>query len=1046
MRLPHPYGTWLEPVHLGRTLFCLVAAVCLTSPAEAQAPTDAPEYGLDVWTTDDGLPQNIVRAIHQARDGYLWLTTLDGLVRFDGVRFTVFGRATSPGIASNRFTPIYESADGALWIGSETSGVTRYRDGVFTTYGVDEGLRHTNVSGITGDEKGNVWVLAGNHIVQWQDGHFGAAKLGLPASAMRRSAWSSEIFWGVHGRTLYHFSRGRLSRWTLPEGVRLSRVGEDQSGRLWVTTVEGTVATLTRQTRQDPSAPDGMQDTWREVEDEAQRYSTHRDRHGTAWRVALTTELGRTLIVPSAGQRQELQFTTIHEDREGNLWLGTDGRGLYRVREQTVRVYSEEHGLIGPNVYPVFQDHNGAVWIGARSAGLTRLSQGRFTSFTAADGLPSPTVTALAEDHEGILWLAALGATNGGLTRFEDGRFTPVPDQMVPNNTAVAVIHHDRTGAVWLGTPAGLFRYQDGQSTRYTTKDGLAGDDVKVIIDDRAGGLWVGAYGGLTHVRDGRLTSWTEDQGLPGNSVRSLYLDPQGVLWIGTYDGGLGRLEDGRTTTYTVRDGLFNNGVFQILDDWHGHLWMSCNRGLYRVSKADLNRFAAGERTTINALSLGKSDGLLNPEANGGNWPAGIRARDGRLWFPTQDGIAVIDPATIEASDVKVPAVVESVLVDRTSVAFDNGVRLASRQNTFEIRYTGLSFENSRWLRFRYRLNGLDEDWVEAGRRRTAYYSHVPPGNYTFTVLAANSDGVWHTHGDSLSIVVVPRFYQTRWFWWLVALAGVGVATAAYRRRVEGLKRARATQQAFAQQLIDSQERERGRIAAELHDSLGQQLLIIKNRALLGTMAEPQANDVKEQFDEISTTATQSLDEIRQIARDLRPYHLDRLGLTSSIEDMVERISTSSEIHVSSRIAQIDGAIPKEHEINLYRVVQEALTNVVKHAQAPHAWVEVTREAQAVVVTIRDDGKGFDKGAAHTSPSSSAGLGLAGIAQRVQMLGGRHTIISTPGGGTTIQVVVAAVDHRINEQELRRDEIGHQNHHRRRPPDLSAGTAPDHRE
>ncbi|MGH9159164.1 MAG: ligand-binding sensor domain-containing protein, partial [Vicinamibacteraceae bacterium] len=919
MRLPRPYGTWPLLAHLGRVLLCVAAAVCLVPRAQAQAPTDAPEYGIDVWTTDNGLPQNIVRAIHQARDGYLWLTTLDGLVRFDGVRFTTFDRTGSPGIASNRFTPIYESADGALWIGSETAGVTRYHDGTFTTYGVDEGLRHNNVAGITGDGKGNVWVLAGGHIARWQDGHFRAAKLDLPAIVFQNCGWSTEIFWGVRDRTLYHFTRGRVTRWTLPAGVRLTRMEEDPSGTLWVTTQEGTIATLTRRPLHQQSTSDAIESTWREVDGDAEMSVTHRDRHGVDWRVSVAPNLSRTLIVPSSGQRQEIVFTRIHEDREGNLWLGTDGRGLYRVREQTVKVYSEEHGLIGPNVYPVFQDHNGAVWIGARSAGLSRLHEGRFTSFTTADGLPSPTVTALAEDGDGRLWLAALGPKNGGLARFEDGRFVTVPDQMVLNNAAVAVIHHAPTGAVWLGTTSGLIRYEDGQSIRYTTQDGLAGDDVKVIIDDRAGGLWVGAYGGLTHVQDSRLTSWTEDEGLPSNSVRSLYLDPEGVLWIGTYDGGLGRLEDGRMTTYTVRDGLFNNGVFQILDDQHGHLWMSCNRGLYRVSTAELNQFAAGARTTINALSLGRSDGLLNPEANGGNWPAGIRARDGRLWFPTQDGVAVIDPASVTASDTKVPAVIESVLAHRAPVPFEDGVRLASHQNTLEIRYTGLSFENSPWLRFRYRLNGLDEDWVEAGRRRTAYYSHVPPGEYTFAVLAANSDGVWNTTGASLSIVIVPRFYQTRWFWWLVALAGAAVAAGAYRRRVEGLKRARTAQQAFARQLIDSQERERGRIAAELHDSLGQQLLIIKNRALLGTMAESHPDEAKEQFDEISTTATRSLDEIRQIARDLRPYHLDRLGLTHSIEDMVERISASSEVHLSSRIAQIDGAIPKEQEINLYR-------------------------------------------------------------------------------------------------------------------------------
>ncbi|MPY86747.1 MAG: hypothetical protein GEU99_02375 [Luteitalea sp.] len=655
-------------------------------------------------------------------------------MRFDGVRFTVFDRTTSRGIASNRFTPIYESANGALWIGSESAGVTRYHDGVFITYSVDEGLRHNNVTGITGDQAGNVWVLAGGRIAQWQDGRFSPAQLDLPAIVFRSTDWSTEIFWGVHGRTLYHFTGGRLSTWTLPEGVGLSRVEEDPSGTLWVKTREGTLATLIRRSRQEQPASDGTRDAWREVAGGAEMHIAHRDRRGEDWRLTLNAD-----------------------------------------------------------------------------------------------------------------------------------------------------------------------------------------------------------------------------------------------LWIGTYDGGLGRLEDGRITTYTVRDGLFNNGVFQILDDGHGHLWMSCNRGLHRVNKTDLNRFAAGDRATINSLSLGKSDGLLNPEANGGNWPAGVAARDGRLWFPTQEGVAVIDPTAVEASAAPVPAVIESFLVGRTSVPFEDGLRLAARQNTFEIRYTRLSFHNSASLRFRYRLTGLDEDWVEAGRRRTAYYSHVPPGEYTFRVIAANSDGVWNTDVASLSIVIIPRFWQTRWFWSLSGLAAIAVVAFAYRRRVAGLERARAAQQAFVQQLIDSQEGERRRIAAELHDSLGQQLLIIKNRALLGAMADPHAEEGKEQFDEISATATRSLDEIREIARNLRPYHLDRLGLTHSIEDMVERISTSSEIQVSSRIAQIEDAIPKDHEINLYRIVQEALTNIVKHSHAAHAWVEITRDEHTVVIAIRDDGRGFETAAPHASTTAKAG-------------------------------------------------------------------------
>ncbi len=238
----------------------------------------------------------------------------------------------------------------------------------------------------------------------------------------------------------------------------------------------------------------------------------------------------------------------------------------------------------------------------------------------------------------------------------------------------------------------------------------------------------------------------------------ALYQDREGVLWIGTYDGGLARLEDGRLTRYTIKEGLFNNGVFQILEDARGNFWMSSNRGIYRVRKQELNEVAARKRSAITSVAYGKSDGMLNAECNGGAWPAGIKARDGKLWFPTQDGVAVIDPETISANPQPPPVVIESFLLDRAAVAFDRPVRISPGQESLEIAYTALSFINSEQLKFKYRLAGLDRDWIEADTRRTAYYSHVPPGDYVFQVIAANSDGVWNTEGQSLRIVVVPPF------------------------------------------------------------------------------------------------------------------------------------------------------------------------------------------------------------------------------------------------------------------------------------------------
>jgi hypothetical protein len=519
-------------------------------------------------------------------------------------------------------------------------------------------------------------------------------------------------------------------------------------------------------------------------------------------------------------------------------------------------------------------------------------------NYTVADGLASGFVTSLAEDRQGRVWVASRHDFNGGLRVFENGRFREVGRTLVPPQTFIHAMLHDRAGALWLGTHIGLVRYHDGVVTTFTTKDGLPSDDVKTIIEEPDGRIWAGTFGGVTSWQAGVIKSWTEQDGLPGGVVRALYRDHDGVLWVGTYDGGLGRYKDGRFSRFTTREGLYDDGVFQILEDRGGYLWMTSNRGIYRVSKRELNAVADATASRVTSLSLGKGDGLLSAECNGGTWPAGAIGANGTLWFPTQDGVAVIDPETFTASSRPVPSRIESVLIDRAPVPLGAPVRIVPGQEALEIQYTGLSLVNSDRIRFRYRLNGLDHDWVDVGTRRTAYYSHVPPGNYTFSVTAAGSDGVWTNDVASIAVHVVPPLWRTWWFLALAVVAFVGASGLAYHHRVAALEAARAAQERFARQLIDSQEQERRRIAAELHDSLGQHLIVIKNRAVLGSMKS--LDGLKEQFDEISASAAQSIDEVKQIAYNLRPYHLDKLGLTTSIEAMAERIGASSDIEFRS--------------------------------------------------------------------------------------------------------------------------------------------------
>lgn len=953
------------------------------------------QYRFDVWTAESGLPQNIVRGIAQTPDGYLWVATLDGVARFDGVRFTVFNKSNTPGITSNRFNAMVDGRDGDLWLMNESGGLTRYHDGSFHTYTAEDGFPANSVRAITVDESGSLWILSEESILKWNR-TTGELHDITPANLKIHYEplwWDSAGFWAWNSAGLHIFSQGRFLTYPLPSwlpGRSLWAVGVDKGGSVWLETFNG----------QQSVIPAGQTEARRIGAQRGAAASSYRDNHGHVWTTRVDARLSRFLDFQSSGEAASIPMEQFLEDREGNVWIGTEGKGLYRLQEQSIQVYSKAQGLIDSDIYPVYEDRAGTIWLGAWPSSLSSFNEGRFANYTVRQGLPGPRASALAEDRDGNLWVA----TRGSLAILRDGHFLSPAGIVLPKLAVVQAMIQDRGGTMWIGTSNGMVLYREGPSKTLTVQDGLATNDVRAIVESRSGDIWIGGYGGLTRVHGAQFTHWTERDGLPSDNVRAIYEDGEGVLWIGTYDGGLGRFKDGKFTRYREGDGLFNNGVFQIMEDGRGNLWMGSNKGIYRVSKQELTAFAAGKLATITSVAYGKSDGMLNVECNGGMWPAGIRARNGKLWFPTQDGVAVVDPQTVRINPQPPPVVIESAFVDRAPVAISKSLRVPPGKENLEIDYTALSFVHSDQIRFRYKMEGLDSSWIDPGARRTAYYSHLPPGGYRFHVIARNSDGVWNSEGRTLTVEILAPFYRTWWFAVLEVLALAALILAAVWYRIRQLEHSQALQKAFSQELIASQENERQRIAAELHDSLGQRLVVINNLALFSMRAQTKAGsggNNLETLKEINTETSLAIEETREISYNLRPFQLDRLGLTKAIEGIVRSVMSASGLSIMSELDNIDDAFPEEQRIHFYRIVQEALNNIMKHAQATEVQIRVVRGPERLNMSIRDNGIGFTSGT-RLSRGGKGGFGLTGMAERAHSLGGELRVSAAPGQGTVL--------------------------------------------
>ncbi len=774
-----------------RRLLVLIAAVlfCVASGRAGLDPQKAmTQYVHDVWGTESGLPQESVLALAQTPDNYLWLGTEEGLVRFDGVRFSVFDKNNTPEIGSNLIQALRVDHQGSLWIGTSGGGLVQYKDGRFKAYTTRQGLSNDSVLSLYEDAQGVLWIgTDGGGLDYLKEGrvHTCTGKNGVSSSAVFALAGDrrGRLWIGTHdGLSL--MKDGRVISFTTANGLPSNYVRSLYAGAedaLWIGTNGGGLARLQDGRITVYTTHDGLSSN--------DVLATYEDAEGSLW---LGTDGGlnrlrdgRFTVYNSKQGLTSDQVLCLYQDREGSLWVGTIGGGLNRLRGGPATSYTSTQGLGNDVVLPLFQDHEGALWIGTNGGGLSRFKDGRFTTYTSKDGLSDDKVFSIGETADGSLWIG----TRKGLSQFRHGRFTVYTAKNGLPDDAVMSISKDHGGSLWLGTRGGLTRLSQGRFTTYTTRDGLSSDNVLPIAEDAQGALWIGTIGGgLNRFQNGKFTTYTTKNGLASDVVLALHFDREGNLWIGTGGGGLQRLRDGRFTTYSTSNGLFDDTVFEILEDGLGRLWMSSNKGVFRVNKQDLEKVAAGEAQSFISESYGTAEGMKTKECNGGFQPAGTKTRDGKLWFPTIKGVVAIDPAALKGNPVPPTVVIEETVIDKKVSSGVAEVHAKPGKGQIEIHYTAPSFISPDRVHFRFRLEGFDKEWVEAGSRRTAYYTNIAPGTYHFQVIASNSDGVWNLNGASVAITLEPHFYQTVWFFLLCALAVGCTGLVLYQLRMRRLK------------------------------------------------------------------------------------------------------------------------------------------------------------------------------------------------------------------------------------------------------------------